>query len=262
MTMHLVLDIGSTEVSAGAFAGDELRARWRLRSDPFRTPDEWRVLLTGLLHASRLELEAVERVSSASVEPAVAASLLEAVRATFALDPYAVDWRSPFPIRIDLDDPTTVGPDRLANAVAAHRLHPGDALVVDLGTATTYDCVTADGAFIGGAIAPGARTAAENLITRTARLPAVGIAVPQRAVGRHTTAALESGIFFAAVDAVEGMLSRIRAEWGKSHATVIATGGLAPVLGPHCASVEHIDPDLTLVGIRLAREHLDSGGPG
>jgi type III pantothenate kinase len=258
--MDLVLDIGSSQTDVGVFGDDGLLARWRVLSDIRRTPDEWHVLLRGLLDTLDDHGSSVDRVSVASVVPVVSAGVRQAVRTTLGLDLYEIDWRVPLPIRIDLDDPTTVGADRLANAVAAHHTLSTDVIVVDLGTATTYDCVTADGAFIGGAIAPGARTASERLHARTARLPAVGLAVPQRVIGRHTTAALESGIFFAAVDAVDGMITRLRAEWGKPYASVIATGGLAGILAPHCPNVDHHDPALTLTGIRLAREHLDASG--
>lgn len=258
--MHLVLDVGSSETDVGVFGDARLLARWRVLSDVRRTPDEWHVLLRGLLDTLGEPATAVTRGSIASVVPAITAAVRQAVRTAVAQDLYEIDWRVPLPIRLDLDDPTTVGADRLVNAVAAHHVLATDAVVVDLGTATTYDCVTAEGAFIGGAIAPGARTASERLHTRTARLPAVGLTVPQRVIGRHTTAALESGIFFAAVDAVEGMIARLRSEWGRPHASVIATGGLAGVLAPHCASVDHHDPSLTLTGIRLAREYLDSNG--
>jgi type III pantothenate kinase len=258
--MDLGIDIGNTETTVGLFDGPVLRTRWRLSSSRRRTPDEVGVLLRQLLRDIGVEPADIGRVTYATVMPAAALVMAAACRSALRVEAVGIDANTPLPIRIDLDDPTTVGADRLANAVAAHHTLSTDVIVVDLGTATTYDCVTADGAFIGGAIAPGARTASERLHARTARLPAVGLAVPQRVIGRHTTAALESGIFFAAVDAVDGMITRLRAEWGKPYASVIATGGLAGILAPHCPNVDHHDPALTLTGIRLAREHLDASG--
>jgi type III pantothenate kinase len=255
--MDLVLDIGSTETTVGLFEGQELRKRWRLASDRQRTADESALLLRQLLRDANLDPRGLMRVTYASVMPAVAAALASACEHALHLEAVAIDARVPLPIRIDVDEPLGVGADRLVNAAAAHASFARNAIVVDLGTATTYDCVTADGAFVGGAIAPGLRTGAERLIERTARLPRVALTEPERVIGRRTEACLQSGIFFGAVDAVDGMVRRIRAEWGRPNAVVVATGGLATLVAPHCSTVQQIDPDLTLHGIRLCREHLD-----
>jgi type III pantothenate kinase len=253
--MDLVLDVGNTETTAAAFSGDEMHGRWRLRSDAGRTADEWRVLLAGLLAHPRATTVASATV--VSVVPAITVALREGVEDAFGVDLLVIDWRTPLPVRLDLDDPTTVGADRLANVVAAHHRFAAACLAVDIGTAVTYDCVGEDGTFIGGAIAPGPATAAAWLTQATAQLPSVPLAVPERTIGRRTVAALQSGIFYGAVDAIEGMVRRIREEWGHPRAPVVATGGLAPLLAPHCPSIAHLDPDLTLQGIRLVREHVN-----
>lgn len=255
--MDLVLDIGSSETTVGLFEGAELRAHWRLASDRGRTPDESGLLLRQLLRDAGLDPRGLARITYASVMPAVAASLALACERALLLEAVAIDARVPLPIRIDVDQPHGVGADRLVNAVAAHRRYARDAIVVDLGTATTFDCVTREGVFVGGAIAPGARTGAERLIERTARLPRVALTEPPRVIGRSTEECLRSGIFFGAIDAVDGMVHRIRDEWARPEAVVIATGGLAALLAPHCRTVHEIDPHLTLNGIRIARDHLD-----
>jgi type III pantothenate kinase len=264
--MHLVLDIGSTETTAGLFRGDVLHGRWRLASDPRRTPDEAGLLLLQLLGTASVEAADLARVSVASVQPAVSLVMAQASEHYLGARAVSIEAGAPLPIHVDVDDPLGVGADRLVNAVAAHRLIGADVLIVDLGTATTYDCVTAEGAFIGGAIAPGLRTGAERLFERTARLPRVPLVEPDRVIGRNTRACLQSGIFWGAVDAVDGMVHRIRSEWARPDAVVVATGGLAPQVGPRCRTVQRVEPDLTLHGIRLAREHLDvragSGAPG
>jgi type III pantothenate kinase len=255
--MDLIFDIGSTEITVGLFDGPSLRASWRMASARHRTPDETGILVRQMLRDQGVEAGSVQRVTYASVMPAVAAVVGEASERALGSTAVAIDARVPLPIRVGVEEPLGVGADRLVNAIAAHWLYADDAIVVDLGTATTYDCVTRAGAFVGGAIAPGVRTAAERLVERTARLPRVPLAEPERVIGRRTDACLQSGIFFGAVDAVDGMIRRIREEWQSPTAVVVATGGLSALIAPHCRSVQHIEPFLTLNGIRLAREHLD-----
>jgi type III pantothenate kinase len=260
--MDLIFDIGSTEITAGLYDGASLRTHWRLASARDRTPDEMGVLVRQLLRDQGCEPGDLRRVTYASVMPAVSAVVAEASRSALGVSAVAIDARVPLPIRVEVDEPLGVGADRLVNAIAAHRLYADNTIVVDLGTATTYDCVSREGAFVGGAIAPGVRTAAERLIERTARLPRVALVEPERVMGRRTDACLQSGIFFGAVDAVDGMIRRIREEWQRPDAVVVATGGLSSLIAPHCRSVQHIAPFLTLEGIRLAREHVDEHGGG
>jgi type III pantothenate kinase len=255
--MELVFDIGSTEITVGLFGGQELHASWRLASTRHRTPDEVGLILRQFLRHEGIGPGELQRATYASVIPAVALVVAAASEQVLGVEAVAIDASVPLPIRIDVDEPLGVGADRLVNAIAAHRLYAADAIVVDMGTATTYDCVTGDGVFIGGAIAPGPRTAAERLTERTARLPRVALVEPERVIGRRTEACLQSGIFYGAIDAIDGMVRRIREEWQRPEATVVATGGLSALLAPHCRSVEHIEPLLTLRGILAARDHLE-----
>jgi type III pantothenate kinase len=254
--MDLVLDAGNTETTAALFAGRALRVRSRIATDPHRSGEGWREWLLDVVRGSDAS-DPVATATAASVVPAVTAALGSAIAGAFGRDLLAIDWRTPLPIRIDLDDPTTVGADRIANVVAAHARFGGPCIVVDVGTAVTYECVTADGAFVGGAIAAGPGAVAEWMHRRTAQLPAVPVEAPARVIGRRTVEALQSGIFFGAIDAIDGMVRRIREEWGEPGARVVATGGLAALLAPHSATIRDVEPDLTLHGIRLVREHFD-----
>ena len=255
--MTLVFDIGNTETVLGCFEGDQLRGHWRLASDPRRTPDELGLILRSLLAGEGIDWRTTAAVTFGSVVPALSGVLRSASERYLGAPAVPIDARTPLPIRLDVDEPMTVGADRIVNTLAASRAYQTDTIVVDLGTATTYDCITADGVFIGGVIAPGVRTAAERLIGGTAKLPRVELESPERVIGTRTEACLQSGIFYGAVDGVDGMVRRIRAEWNRPNALVVATGGLASLLGPHCEMVNRIEPFLTLHGLRLAREHLD-----
>jgi type III pantothenate kinase len=174
-----------------------------------------------------------------------------------------IDARTPLPIRFDFDEPLTVGADRIANTLAAAALYRRDTIAVDLGTATTFDCITADGTFVGGIIAPGVQSGAETLVRRTAKLPRVELDKPANVIGKRTEQALRSGIFFGAVESIDGIVRRIKDEWRRPEALVVATGGLASVIGPHCKSVDRIEPFLTLYGLDIALRHVEerrSGG--
>jgi type III pantothenate kinase len=166
-----------------------------------------------------------------------------------------VDAHSPLPITLDVLEPLTVGADRIVNTLAASRLYGRDTIVVDLGTATTYDCITADGVFLGGVIAPGMRTSAETLIRRTSKLPATELQAPERVIGRRTEDCIRSGVVFGTADAVDGIVRRIKKEWPTPRTPlVVATGGLAPMIKPHASEIERVEPELTLVGLRMAYE--------
>jgi type III pantothenate kinase len=169
----------------------------------------------------------------------------------------AVDARSPLPVRLDVDEPLSVGADRIVNVLAAVELYRSDVIVVDFGTATTFDCITADARFLGGVIMPGLRTAADQLTRRAAKLPATELRAPPRVIGRRTEECIQAGVLYGAADAVDGIVRRIRAEWpGEGSPHAIATGGLASIVAPLTASIEQVHPDLTLQGLRLAARHL------
>jgi type III pantothenate kinase len=194
------------------------------------------------------------------VAPAVTQSVAEGVESTTGCRGTAIDARTPLPLTLDVDEPLSVGADRIVNVLAAIEAYRSDVIVVDFGTATTFDCVTADARFIGGVIMPGLRTSADQLTRRAAKLPATELRAPERVIGRRTEECIQAGVLFGAADAVDGMVARIREEWpaGGSEATprVVATGGLALVVAPLCRSIERVDRDLTLRGLRSAAGHL------
>jgi type III pantothenate kinase len=186
----------------------------------------------------------------------------EGVTAVTGVTPVLVDARSQLPISLDVDEPLTVGADRVVNTLAAMRLFERDTIVVDFGTATTFDCITADGRFIGGVIMPGIRTASDELVRKTAKLPATELTPPERVIGRRTEDCIRSGVLWGTADAVDGPIRRIREEWpapGGVRPFVVATGGLAPLVAPLTQEIETVQPDLTLVGLRLAAEALGLG---
>lgn len=255
--MLLVLDVGNTETTIGLFAGETLRHHWRVVTDRSRTPDELSLLLRGLLAAVSLAPRDVGGSAIGSVVPALTEPLGEACQGLFGAAPVVVDGHSKLPIRLDVEEPMTVGADRIINTLAASRLYARDTIVVDLGTATTYDCITEDGVFLGGVIAPGVRSSAETLFRRTSKLPATELVAPARVIGRRTEECIRSGVVFGAVDAVDGIVRRIKAEWPTPRVPlVIGTGGLARMLAVFSREIERVEPALTLVGLRMAHELL------
>ena len=255
--MLLTLDVGNTEITAGLFQGDALEAHWRLTTNPERTPDEWAVAMGNFLLQLGRSPNEVVAVCLASVAPTVTQSLVEGIATITRRTAVAVDARSPLPVRLDVDEPLTVGADRIVNVLAAVALYRADTIVVDFGTATTFDCITADARFLGGVIMPGLRTASDQLTRRTAKLPATELKAPTRVIGRRTEECIQAGVLYGTADAVDGIVRRIQAEWpGGATPRVVATGGLAPVVAPLTRCIEHTHPDLTLQGLRIAAGHL------
>lgn len=251
--MILVFDVGNTETTIGLFEGEALRAHWRIVTDVSRTPDEIGLVIRGLLATAGTEARQVTGSAIGSVVPGLTGALREACEALFGAPAEVIDGRSRLPITLDVLEPLTVGADRIVNTLAASRLFERDTIVVDLGTATTYDCITADGVFLGGVIAPGIRTSAETLIRRTSKLPATELLAPSQVIGRRTEECIRAGVVYGAADAVDGIVRRIKAEWPTGRTPlVVATGGLAPMIQPHCREIERFEPDLTLVGLRMA----------
>jgi type III pantothenate kinase len=253
----LVFDVGNTETTAGLFDGPELRAQWRITTSTVRTPDEFGLVLRALVEAADVDYRQVKGAAVASVVPPVTAPLLDACARYFGVRPVNVDGRSTLPIRLAVDEPLSVGADRIVNTLAASRLYESDAIVVDLGTATTYDCITRDGVFIGGVIQPGVQTSAETLFRRTSKLPATELLPPQRVIGTRTEECIRAGVFFGAVESIDGIVGRLKGEWPTADVPrVLATGGLATLLAPFCRTIDQVDPSLTLQGLRIAHELL------
>ena len=256
--MILVFDIGNTETTVGLFDGESLHSHWRLVTEVARTPDEISLQLRALLASKEVPITSVKGTAICSVVPALTMPVAEACEGLFGKASVIVDGRSPLPITLDVLEPLTVGADRIINTLAASRLFKRDTIVVDLGTATTYDCITADGVFLGGVIAPGMRTSAETLIRRTSKLPATELQAPERAIGRRTEDCIRAGVVFGTAESVDGIVRRIKREWPTGRVPlVVATGGLAPMIKPHCAEIERVEPDLTLVGLRIAYELIE-----
>ena len=260
--MILTFDVGNTETVIGLFNDGKLLDHWRITTLSDRTVDELGLLVRGLLRESGFDLDAVRAASIGSVVPPVTHSIVEMSERHLGVRVSVVDARSPLPIRLDVDEPMTVGADRIVNTLAAAQLYKRDTIAVDLGTATTFDCITGDGVFMGGIIAPGIRTAAETLVRKTAKLPRVDLEKPAHVIGRRTETCLRSGIFYGAVDSIDGAVRRIKEEWERPEALVVMTGGLASLIGPHCKTVDRIEPFLTLFGLELAYRYLEEQETG
>ncbi|HEX6536533.1 MAG TPA: type III pantothenate kinase [Gemmatimonadaceae bacterium] len=261
--MIIVFDVGNTETTIGLFDADRLRAHWRITTDATRTPDEIGLLLCELLRSARVDATVLRGAAIGSVVPPATQPLVAACAAWLEVDAVVVDARAPLPIVLQVDEPLTVGADRIINTLAASRMFERDCVIVDFGTATTYDCITADGVFLGGVIAPGLRTAAETLTRRTSQLPATELAPPARVIGKRTDECIRAGVMLGAADSIDGLVRRIKAEWPTASVPlVMATGGLAELVAPLCREVERVEPYLTLHGLRIAHALLDGRGVG
>jgi type III pantothenate kinase len=257
--MLLAFDIGNSETTVGLFDGDVLRHQWRLTTNTPRTPDELSFTLRQLVHSAQITPDAVHAVALCSVVPPVTGDFVEACTHAFHVTPLVVDARSPLPITLQVTEPATVGADRVVNTLAASQLYKRDAIVVDLGTATTYDCITADGAFLGGVIQPGVRISSETLIRKTSQLPATALDAPMAVIGTNTVESIKSGVVFGAADAIDGIVRRIKREWPNPVMPyVIATGGLASIFQTICLELNEVDSALTLKGLVIAHRILNS----
>ncbi|MDB4890094.1 MAG: coaX [Gemmatimonadetes bacterium] len=252
--MLLTFDVGNSETTIGLFDGDALRGHWRIITDVPRTSDEVGVLLRGLIAGADVPLKEVRGVAIASVVRGMAAHLVEACERWLPVERLEVfDATSPLPITLAVDEPLTVGADRIINTLIASRRYQRDCIVVDLGTATTFDCITKDSVFLGGVIAPGVRTSAETLFRRTSKLPATELVAPERVIGKRTEDCIRAGVMFGNAEAIDGIVRRIVAEWPRAdRPMVIATGGLAELFAPICRSFDAVDPWLTLHGLAMA----------
>ena len=254
--MILAFDVGNTETTAAVFDGESVRAHWRVTTSLPRTPDEFSLLLESLIGSGGIEPSSIKGTAICSVVPPVTQTLATACENSFGKPPVFVDARANLPIRLEVDEPFTVGADRIANTLAASRLWKRDAIVVDLGTATTYDCITADGAFIGGIIQPGVWTSADTLFRRTSQLSATELIPPKHVIGTRTDECIRSGVLYGAADSIDGLVRRIKKEWSAKDPVVIATGGLAASLKPFCETLDEVDPYLTLKGVRIGYQIL------
>ncbi len=243
----LAIDIGNTHTVLGAFAGERLQAFRRLTSGVARTGDELGVLIEALFREHLASLRAAPRVVICSVVPTLTGEFAAMARELFGGEPLIVSHETPAGVRIEMADPSSLGADRIANAAAVAD-GPLPAIVVDLGTATTFDVIAPRRRYLGGAIAPGIRTSADELFRRAARLAKVSIRKPRRALGRTTEESIQSGVYYGAIGAIDGVVRELQRELRRP-ARVIATGGLACLVAEDSATIQEVDEALTLRGL-------------
>jgi len=251
--MLLALDIGNTNITLGVFDGERLAATWRLSTDHAKMPDEYSVTLTQLLQLRGLTVSDVDAVALCSVVPPLTPAFVELCRGFLGVEPLVVGAGTRTGIRILYDNPRDVGADRIVDAAAAMKLYGGPVIVVDMGTATVFDAVTADGDYLGGAIVTGMTIAHDALFSNTSQLRRVELVSPETAIGRNTIHAIQSGIVLGYADLVRGMVARFDRELGGG-AKVVATGGMAHIIEKEAGVFDDVNPDLTLTGLRLIHE--------
>jgi type III pantothenate kinase len=251
--MLLAIDIGNTNITLGVYRDADLLTTWRISTVRERMPDEYGILRGQLLQQRNLAEQEVSGVAIASVVPSLTGVFREVSRAYLRQDPLVVGVGTRTGVRIRYENPREVGADRIVDCAAVCQKYGGPACVVDFGTATTFDAISREGDYLGGAIAPGVGIAADALFSRASKLYRVEIAAPDRAIGTNTVQALQSGIFLGYVALVEGLVARFRDELGQD-TKVIATGGLAATVAAETAVIQHVDPWLTLDGLRIVYE--------
>jgi type III pantothenate kinase len=251
--MLLTIDIGNTNLTLGLYDGEERGPNWRLATDHARMPDEYGLQFLGLLEHAKCGPDCLTCIVLASVVPQLTQRVVQACSEYLKIKPLVVDTGVKTGVRILYEDPKAVGADRVADAVAVMKLYGGPACVIDFGTATTFNAVTAEGDYLGGAITAGVNLAAEALYTRAAKLPRMDLQRPPSVIGRNTVHAMQSGLLFGYVSMVEGMVARFRSELG-SDMKVVATGGLAEVVAKETDVIDVIAPWLTLDGLRMIWE--------
>lgn len=255
--MLLAVDVGNTNISFGVLEGDKLVHHMRTESARQRTADEFAVQIRQMMELYGVSPSSIDSAIIASVVPALTDTMSGFVRRAFKIDPLIVGPGIKTGMPILYEDPREVGADRIVNAVAGYEWAKGAVIVVDFGTATTFDCVTKKGEYLGGVITPGVQISADALFSRAARLHRVELALPPKAIGRNPTQSMQSGIIYGYAGLVDGLASRLKKELGKpgeDPVRVIATGGLASLIGKQTEAIEEVDHDLTLTGLRLIHE--------
>ena len=256
--MLLAIEQGNTTTLFGVHDGSEWIAQWRSATDSSRTADEYAVWLSQLLAMSGLQLSGLKSCIISSVVPQSIFNLRNLSRRYLHVEPLVIGENADLGIAIRIDKPSEAGADRLVNAIGAHVMYPGTLIVIDSGTATTFDVIAEDGGFEGGVIAPGINLSMEALHAAAAKLPRVAIQKPQRVLGKDTVGAMQSGVFWGYIALIEGLIARLKAEWG-GPMTVVATGGVASLFHGATMAIDHFDPDLTIRG--LLEIHRRNMGP-
>ena len=258
--MLLAIDIGNTNITLGVFEGQRLRSTWRMASDQHRLSDEYGLQIAGMLPLKGVDPGEVTDACLCSVAPTLTSTFEEMCSTYFRVTPLTVTAGVKTGVPILYDAPRDVGADRIVDAAAALNLYGGPVIIVDFGTGTVFDAVSRDGEYLGGAIAPGISVAADALFLSTSQLRRVDLAPPKSAIGRNTISALQSGLVWGYVGLVEGMVARFREEMG-AEARVVATGGLAEIIARETTVFHAVNPDLTLIGLRLIYEMNRGDGP-
>jgi type III pantothenate kinase len=248
--MLLAFDVGNTTVAIGLFRGPKLVKSWKIKTDRDKTGDEYGAILLNLFQVSDLHPKKIEAAIIASVVPPLTPVIQGMCRDFFRLDALVVGPGLKTGMPILYENPLEVGADRIVAAVAAFEKHGGPAIVVDFGTATTFDAISAKGEYLGGAIAPGIQISAEALYLKTARLPRIEIKKPKRAIGRTTVASMQSGLYFGYIGLITNTINEVRKEIGKN-AKVVATGGFGGQITPEIPAIDVYEPDLVLEGLRI-----------
>lgn len=251
--MLLVIDIGNTNTSLGVFEGATLRTHWRLTTQRSRTADEWGVLARNLFELAALDVKSIDAIAIASVVPPLNFTLKRMAEIYFDLTPLFVDETVDTGVRILYQPASDVGADRIVDAVAAIHKYGAPCIVVDFGTATTFDAINSSGEYVGGVITPGITISADALFERAAKLPRVEIKRPQKVIGGATVEAMQSGLYHGYIGLVDGLLKKMIEELGRSP-RVVATGGLAPLIARGSKFIQEVDETLTLDGLRLVYE--------
>lgn len=255
--MLLVMNVGNTNTVLGVFEGRRLKVSWRLTSRREQTADEYGVFIQTLLKSRGVEANLITAVAISNVVPPIQQTLEQMCEKYFGLPPLSVEPGVNVPMRLQVENPNEVGPDRIVDALGAVHLYGPPLIVIDFGTATTFDCVNSRGEFIGGAIAPGIVIASEALISKAARLFRVELVRPKEAIGRNTITNIQSGIVYGYAGLVDGLVERMRAEM-EGDPTVVATGGLAGLIYGVARTIQHVNPDLALEGLRIIYEQTHS----
>jgi type III pantothenate kinase len=251
--MLLAFDIANTNIKIGMFQDDELRATWRISTGVQRMPDEYAVMLLNLLRHQGIDFKDIKEGAMSCVVPPLLTTFNELFQRYFNIKPLIVGPGVKTGLRIRMDNPREVGSDLIANAAAALSLYKAPIIVVALGTASAFAIISKDGDYIGGVIAPGIGISAEALYTRTAALPRVELARPKKAIGTNTQAAMQSGLIFGYAGLIDGIVSRIQEELGEK-ATVVATGGYAAIIAKETKTIDEVNPNLTLIGIKVIHD--------
>ena len=251
--MLLAIDIGNTNITLGVYNGAALDYQWRIKTDHGRMPDEYGIIILGLMRHEELNFRQIDGIIVSSVVPTLTSVFAEMAQSFIKKEPLIVAAGTKTGVRIKYDSPRDVGADRIVDAAATYKLYGGPACIIDFGTAATFDAISASGEYLGGAIAPGIGIAAKALSSRTAKLPEVDLVRPPRAIGTNTVYAIQSGLIFGYVALVEGMVARFRAELGDDM-RVIGTGGLADTIANETDVIEVVNPWLTLEGLRMIWE--------